>query len=486
MPLDINLFRIEKGGNPNLVRESQRRRWSNVKLVDEVIELDTQWRHAQHSLEGMNKSVGLCSKKIATEMKKSKNTAPSLESLTLTTEPIELPHELLESCRTGKLMMDSLDSLTVPKLKALSKHISSHLVPQEMERAKTLEAARDRVLAAIGNIVHEFAPVHESEEHNAVLRTRGDCTTRKPQHHVDLMEALGVMDCSERVTRMSGGRAYVLHGDLVLLHVALLHYGMSFLAKRGYMPFYPPVFMTKECMGEVAQLSDFDEQLYKVTGEGEDKYLIATSEQPLCAYHRNRWYNEEDLRVPKRYAGYSSCYRKEAGSHGRDTLGIFRVHQFDKIEQFVVCSPRDEISWAVHEEMMKCAEEFYTSLGIPYRVVDIASGALNNAAARKWDLEAWFPGSGKFRELVSCSNCTDYQSRSIGCRYGPTTRGTLASALKEHPHMLNSTLCAIPRTICCLVENYQTETGVMIPEVLRPFLPTVNEEMKFVTKTTQE
>merc|ERR1719283_114290 len=192
------------------------------------------------------------------------------------------------------------------------------------------------------------------------------------------------------------------------------------LAEKEFTPLYTPFFMKKEVMQEVAQLSQFDDELYKVVGKGSEnvedktvseKYLIATSEQPIAAFHRDEWISEKQL--PIKYAGISSCFRQEVGSHGRDTRGIFRVHQFEKVEQFVICSPHDNESWKLLDEMVENAEEFYKALNIPYRIVGIVSGALNNAAAKKWDLEAWYPGSGSFRELCSCSNCTDYQSRRL-------------------------------------------------------------------------
>jgi seryl-tRNA synthetase len=171
--------------------------------------------------------------------------------------------------------------------------------------------------------------------------------------------------------------------------------------------------------------------------------------------------------LPIKYAGYSTCFRKEAGSHGRDTLGIFRVHQFEKVEQFCLTSPNDENSWEMHEEMLKNSEEFYQQLGLPYRVVSIVSGALNDSAAKKYDLEAWFPASKTYRELVSCSNCTDYQSRNLEIRYG---QKKMNDQVKSYCHLLNSTLTATERTLCCILENYQTPDGVRVPEVLQPFM----------------
>jgi len=177
-------------------------------------------------------------------------------------------------------------------------------------------------------------------------------------------------------------------------------------------------------------------------------------------------------RLPIRYCGISTCFRQEAGAHGRDTRGIFRVHQFDKVEQFLICSPTD--SWTHFYNMVENSELFYQSLGIPYRIVNIVSGALNNAAAMKSDLEAWFPGSGQFRELVSVSNCTDYQARRLGVRYGQTKK---MSGPVEFVHMLNGTMCATSRTVCALLELYQTPEGIRVPDVLKPYMPTKYQEL---------
>lgn len=238
-------------------------------------------------------------------------------------------------------------------------------------------------------------------------------------------------------------------------------------------------------MQEVAQLSQFDDELYKVIGKGsekadensvDEKYLIATSEQPIAAFHRDEWVPTDDL--PIKYLGYSTCFRQEVGSHGRDTRGIFRVHQFEKIEQFVLTSPFENKSWEMFDEMINNAEEFNKLLGIPYRIVNIVSGALNNAASKKLDLEAWFPGSGAYRELVSCSNCLDYQARRLKVRYGQTKKMNQEA---DYVHMLNATMCATTRTICAILENYQVEDGVIVPEALRKYMPPgYNEKLPFV------
>jgi len=225
-------------------------------------------------------------------------------------------------------------------------------------------------------------------------------------------------------------------------------------------------------MAKTAQLSDYDDQLYKVTGHGEDKYLIATSEQPLSAMYISGNSNPSWLdhsKLPIRMAGVSTCFRKEAGKAGADLRGLFRLHQFEKVEQFTIVPP--ETSQEEHKKMLALSEEFYQSLGLAYQVINIVSGALNDAAAIKYDLEAWFPNTKEYRELVSCSNCTDFQSRKLNIRYGFNSGDSKAPFV----HMLNSTLVATERTMCCIMENYQTETGVTVPEVLRPYCAGIAE-----------
>merc|ERR1719328_833733 len=348
---------------------------------------------------------------------------------------------------------------------------------------------RDDTLREIGNWLHPSVPVSNDEDaDNRTERTHGDVTGRKKYSHVDLIHMIGGMD-AERGTVTAGGRGYYLTGPAVFLQQALLQLALQTLQAKDFVPLYTPFFMRKEVMQEVAQLSQFDEELYKVTGKGsekaddktvDEKYLIATSEQPIAAFHREEWLDEKKL--PIKYAGLSSCFRQEVGSHGRDTRGIFRVHQFEKVEQFVITSPHDDESWKALDEMIGNAEEFCKLLGIPYRVVCICSGALNNAAAKKLDLEAWFPGgeNGAFRELVSCSNCLDYQARRLRVRYGQTKKMNQST---EYCHMLNGTMCAVTRVICVILELNQTETGVKVPDVLKQWMPSkYQDEIPFVNK----
>ncbi|ELT99427.1 hypothetical protein CAPTEDRAFT_120342, partial [Capitella teleta] len=347
------------------------------------------------------------------------------------------------------------------------------------------EYERGEALKEVANILHDSVPISDDEENNLIVKTWGDVTTTKKYSHVDLIHMIDGVD-AERGTVTAGGRGYYLKGPAVFLEQALINLALKQLYTKGYKPLYVPFFMRKEVMQEVAQLSQFDDELYKIVGKGsekaeesgvEEKYLIATSEQPLAAYHRDEWIATQDL--PIKYAGTSTCFRQEVGSHGRDTRGIFRVHQFEKIEQFCLCSPHDDESWKLFEEMLCNAETFNQSLGIPYRIVSIVSGELNNSAAKKNDIEAWFPsGNGAYRELVSCSNCLDYQARNLRVRYGQTKK---MGQETEYVHMLNATMCATTRVICAIMENNQVEDGIIVPEVLRPLMPQdYQEKIPFV------
>jgi seryl-tRNA synthetase len=412
------------------VRKSQRDRFADDAQVDKVMDLDQAWRKQRGDLD------------------------------TLRMEFNALTNEI------KKIRMAKEDATA---LMERSKELKAGIKEAEV-RLVELEAACQEAMGPIGNIVHHSVPISDNEDNNVIVRTVGEL--RKPKegeklyNHVDLVQLLDIVEL-ERGTAVAGNRGYYLTKEGVLLNQALINYGLQFACKRGYAPVHTPFFMNKPVMAQCAQLSQFDEELYKVTGEGDDKYLIATAEQTLCAMHRGEWFDKAQL--PVKYIGYSTCFRKEAGSHGRDTLGIFRVHQFEKVEQFVLTSPHDDESWKMLDQMIANSEDFYQSLGLSYQVVNIVSGELNNAAAKKYDLEAWFPASATFRELVSCSNCTDYQSRRLDIRMrSPKVPGE--EAKKEHVHLLNSTLSATERTLCCLLENWQEEGGVRVPPVLQPFM----------------
>jgi seryl-tRNA synthetase len=322
---------------------------------------------------------------------------------------------------------------------------------------------RDEIRYTIGNILHKDVPVAKDESGNKEIRKWGE--PRKfnfePKSHVDLLVERDLVDL-ERAADVSGARFYYLKGSLVKLNLALINYALDTLIKEGYVPMHTPFIMKRNYMKGAAELSDFENTLYKI--DGEDAFLIATSEQTLASYHANQMLQEEML--PLKYAGVSTCFRREAGAHGKDTKGIFRVHQFEKVEQYIFCLPEE--SWEWHEKMISISEKIMQGLGLHYRVVDIASGDMNDSAARKYDIEAWFPVQNKYRELVSGSNTTDYQARKLGVRV------MRKNGEKETPHTLNCTAVATERTIAAIVENYQDAEGkIHVPEVLWKYMDNV-------------
>lgn len=445
--LDINDFVKDRGGNPEKVRESQRRRHANEGIVDEIIEMFEDHRQTQYAVTQIRAEINVIQKEIG-QIKKNKGDAST---------QLKSKDELAAKMKKQQDLADE-------KLVALNK------------KAKT-----------IGNYVHDSVPVSNNEDNNALIRTwkpegvkveKRDCLS----HH-EVLTRLDGYD-PDRGVKIVGHRGYCLIKYGLFLNLALVNYGLEFLFNKGYTPNQPPFFMLRDVMAKTAQLEQFDEELYKVQDTGkpeDDKYLIATSEQPLSALHEGEWLNDKDL--PIKYAGYSTCFRKEAGSHGKDAWGIFRVHQFEKIEQFVFCKPEE--SWEQFDSMIAISEEFYQSLKIPYQIVAIVSGALNNAAAKKYDLEAWFPYQGEYKELVSCSNCTDYQTRELEVRYG-VKKQTDASYQKTYVHALNSTLCATERALCCILENYQREDGIEVPEVLRKYIPGQPEFLPFTKELPKD
>ena len=337
---------------------------------------------------------------------------------------------------------------------------------------------------SIPNIVHESVPVGEDEDDNVPIRFYGkpkvwegyldrfreqvrgfnvdyEVINWKPIGHADMLEVLGLGN-TLKAGEVAGSRFYYLFDDLVWLDMALLMYALDYMTKQGFTVVLPPYMMRRKPYEAVTTLSDFEDAIYKV--EGEDLYLIATSEHPIAALHMNEIIRAEDL--PLLYTGISPCFRKEAGAHGKDTKGIFRVHQFHKVEQFVFCLPEDSWSWI--EKLIRNAEELWQGLGIPYRIVNICTGELSAVVAKRYDLEAWMPAQGKYREMVSCSNCTDWQSYRLKIRF---QRKIEKGFERGYVHTLNSTAIASTRAITAILENYQEPDGtVIIPKVLRPYL----------------
>jgi len=280
------------------------------------------------------------------------------------------------------------------------------------------------------------------------------------RNHGQLATDMGWADF-ERATKISGAGFYFLKGSLVLLDLALQRYALDLLAKKGYIPVIPPYMINRASYEGVTDLGDFEKVMYKI--DGNDAYLIATSEHPIGAMYQDEIFEEKDL--PLRLAGISPCFRREIGAHGLDTKGLFRVHQFTKVEQFVFCKPED--SWKIHEELLANAEEIFQNLGLPYHVVNICTGDIGNVAAKKYDIEVWMPREKAYKEVVSCSNCTSYQAVRLNIK----VRDKSEFELKQHIHTLNSTAIATSRVMRAILENFQEADGrVMVPPVLRPYM----------------
>jgi len=343
-------------------------------------------------------------------------------------------------------------------------------IPAKIKAAEEKQAEiAERVkyyLMRLPNVLHESVPVGKDASENAVVREYGGkrIPCDEPKSHVDLLAQLGVGDL-ERAATISGARFYFLKNELVLLDHALQRLALEMLFKKGFALVQPPHMMSRTPYEGVTDLADFENVMYKI--EGEDLYLIATSEHPLVAMHAGEILDADAL--PLKYAGVSPCYRKEAGAHGKDTKGIFRVHQFNKVEQVVFSKPED--SWRIHEELIANAEEFFKALDLPYRIVNICTGDIGTVAAKKYDLEAWMPAQQKYREVVSASNCTSYQACRLGIRYRTGRKSEKGEEEKEWVHTLNSTMVATSRALVAILENNQDEAGgVTIPKVLRPYM----------------
>ena len=414
--LDIKLFRE----NPDLIFDSEKKRFRSTENAEKVIEYDTLWREGERRLNSLRAEKNKLSKSFK-QAKKDGN---------------------------------------IEEVIAKSKEVANEI--KELS-AKNIEylALRDDYRYKVGNVIDEGVPISDTEDDNVIVRKVGDLPEFdfEALNHVDLIEKIDGADI-ETAASIAGARFYYLKRDILHLNLALIQFALSELEAEGYIPMQTPFFVKGEVAAETSELGEFEETLYKV--ENEDLYLIATAEQTLAALHRDEIINPEDL--PLRYCALSTCFRKEAGSHGKDTLGIFRVHQFEKIEQFIFSSPEE--SKNEHNRLLEVTENIYKKLGLPYQIVAIVSSALNDNAAIKYDLEAWFPGSQTYRELVSCTNCGDYQARKTKTRVGRAGSGD-AQIL----HTLNSTAIATERTMCCILENYQQADGsVKVPEVLVPFM----------------
>ena len=423
--LDIKLIRE----NPGMVKTNLEKRGTpeSLTMLQELIEADKKWREDLTSLNDLRHDRKVCTQEIAI-LKKAKHDA------------------------TNQV--------------AKAKVVDTKITAMEKEVAVLEQKVRD-YLMRLPNLLHETVPFGTSDADNVEVRKWGTITkfTFSPRSHIDLALNLDIVDV-ERAGKVSGARFFYFKGLGVMLDYALMHFAMETLAKKGYTLIEPPYLMKREPYEGVTSMGDFADVLYKV--ENEDLYLIATSEHPMAAMYMGEVLKKDDL--PLKVAGVSACFRKEAGAHGKDTRGIFRTHQFNKIEQFIFCSPED--SWAMHEELLMNAEELFQKLEIPYRVVNVCTGDIGTVAAKKYDIEAWMPAQGAYREVVSCSNCTDYQARRLGIRYREKEGAPPMGCL----HTLNSTAVATGRTIVAIMENYQQEDGsVVVPKVLRKYMGDVEK-----------
>ncbi len=418
--LDIELYRNDL---ENII-ESEVKRFKDPSNARKVLEYDEKWREVLQTLQDLRKQRNDLSIQIGTFKKSGDNKKAE------------------EARFKSKEIKDRIDKLEKKKVELFDQ--------------------RENYRYIVGNILHDSVPIGETEEDNEIVITVGKLPKFdfKPLSHVNLITKIDGAD-TKKASEIAGSRFYFLKGDLVLLNLALIKFALDKLINKDYIPMWPPFFIKYDVIKAAAELVDFEEQLYKI--QDEDLFMIATAEQTLAAYHYDEIIDPE--RLPLKYAGVSSCFRREAGSHGKDTLGIFRVHQFEKVEQFIFCKP--EHSWKLYEELIENVKEIFQNLKIPYRIVNIASGELNDNAAKKYDLEAWFPASETYRELVSCSNCTDYQARKLKIRMGKVG----SQQAKEILHTLNSTAIATTRTICCILENFQNKDhSVSIPEALQKYM----------------
>ena len=337
--------------------------------------------------------------------------------------------------------------------------ISSKLDDMENQR-KIIEDDYHKLSFSIPNMIHNSVPKGPDESFNKLVRTWGDIPKFdfEIKDHIDLGLGLDIVDL-ERASKTAGARFYYLKGGLVKLGQALSAFALDFVSKRNYSLIQPPYMINRQSMEGAVIADDFEEVIYKV--QDEDLFLIGTSEHAIASMH----YDEilEGAKIPLRYASISPCFRKEAGAHGKDQKGIFRVHQFEKIEQFIFCRPEE--SWNEHEKMIKNTEEFYQELEIPYRLMLLSSGDMGKVSAKTYDIEAWMAGQNAYREIVSCSNCLDYQSRRLKIRFREKSNEDT-----KYIHTLNSTLVAIERTMVAILENNQTKDGhVEIPKVLQKY-----------------
>ncbi|MCK4884023.1 MAG: serine--tRNA ligase, partial [Candidatus Diapherotrites archaeon] len=416
--LDIRLIRE----NPDLVRKNLEKRHDlqKITLLETVIQKDADWRKLSNETDSLKSQRNKFSQQIATLKRKKQDASKQIEEMQkLNAKILETETKVNEAFNTIK-----------------------------------------QGLMKIPNLLHESVPFGKDDTENIEIKTWGKQNFDfQANNHFDILKNLDLID-QENANKVSGHGFFYLKNELALLDISLLRFGLDFLAKKGFDIIETPFMMRKEPYKGVTDLSDFEDVLYKI--EGEDLYLIATSEHPMAAMFMDEVLDKSQL--PIKFVGVSPCFRKEVGAHGKYTKGLFRMHQFNKVEQFIFCLP--EQSQKFHEELQKNAEQLYQSLGLPYRVMNVCTGDIGDIAAKKYDTDLWM-ADGKFREAGSNSNCTDYQARGLNIKY----REKQGAPPKEFVHTLNNTAIATSRTILAILEVHQQQDGsVKIPKALLPYM----------------
>jgi len=408
--IDIKLIRDE----PEKIKESQKKRNLPTEDIDKIIELDKKWRLLKEEVD---------------QFRAKRN---------------KISQDINSAKKIGKDVKDLLKE---------AKEIPSLLEKKEAEMNKIKEE-RDSLLREIPNIVDESVPVGDSSKNKVILEYgKIPKFDFKLKDHSDILENLDLLD-TKKASEVAGSRFYYLKKELVKLNLAIINFAIDYLKEKGFTLIQPPYMLRKEALSGAIPLAAFEEMIYKI--EGEDLYLIGTAEHAINAYFLNEVLNPNML--PMRFAGISPCFRKEAGSHGKDTKGIFRTHQFEKIEQFVFCKPED--SWKEFDLILNNSMELLKALEIPFRIVVLSSQDMGRVPTKTIDFEGWFPSHNAFRELGSCSNCLDYQARRGNIKY-QTKDGM------KFVHTLNNTAIATERMIVCLVDNNQQKDGtIKIPKAL--------------------
>ena len=411
--IDIKLVRE----NPELVKKNTKNRLQDEKQVDFLLKLDTEWRKLKKDIDELRSKRNRISKKINESKKKKQDIKSFLE-----------------------------EARNIPKK-----------IQEKETKIRLLEKERLEFWKKIPNLIDKSVPIGD-ETKNKVLKKYGVIKKKKlKEGHAEILENLDLID-TKKAAQVAGSRFYYLRKDLVKLNYAIINFALDFLSKKKLELIQPPYMLKKHFLEGAITLDVFEDAIYKI--EGEDLYLIGTAEHAINAFKSNEILNLNEL--PLRFAGISLCFRKEAGAHGKDTKGIFRIHQFEKIEQFVFCRPED--SWKEFDFILKNSIELYKKLEIPFRVVVLASGDTGNTATKTVDLEGWYPSQGKYRELGSCSNCLDYQARRSNVRFQEGNE-------MKFIYTLNNTAIATERMMTCIAENHlQKDGSIKIPKALQKYM----------------